>query len=32
MVDFTFRDATGILWKRDYLGQLSEVIENQDVA
>jgi len=35
MVDVTFRDATGgarVLWHRDHAGQLSEVLENQQVT
>lgn len=30
IVDIAFRDATGVLWHRDRVGQLAEVLENPD--
>ncbi|MFC7500833.1 hypothetical protein [Nocardioides sp. GCM10030258] len=30
VVDISFRDAAGILWRRDRLGRLDEVIEHRD--
>lgn len=32
LVDIVFRDAAGVLWRRDHVGQLDEVLESSLVA